>query len=86
MEAVQTSVMAVRLIMAVADAVRRNAERRAKGAESVPPPVEQAVPAAQEALQRLFPSDIAAALMQGADWPQMAQQLMALQQAGVDLF
>ncbi|MFJ8563227.1 hypothetical protein [Streptomyces sp. NPDC093514] len=29
--------------------------------------------------------DVLAVLMQGADWPQLARQLVGLQQAGVDL-
>jgi hypothetical protein len=84
-EAVQTSVMAWRLVMAVADAVRRQQQRRHKGKEEDLPPAEQAVSEAATEVTKLVPSDISAALMGGADWPQMAQQLVALRRAGVDL-
>jgi hypothetical protein len=83
-EAVQTSVMAVRLIMTVADAVRRHQQRK-KGAEEALPPADQAVKEASGDVKNLLPLDISAALMEGADWPQMAQQLVALRRAGVDL-
>ncbi|MFF3089983.1 hypothetical protein ACFVRB_33845 [Streptomyces nojiriensis] len=36
-------------------------------------------------LRGVLGDDILAVLMQGADWPQMARQLVGLQQAGVDL-
>ncbi|MGW9441270.1 hypothetical protein [Streptomyces sp. NPDC055607] len=83
-EAVQTVVMSVRLAMAIADAVRRHQQRK-KGAEEELPPVEKAKEDAKEEAKRLLPSDISAALMDSADWPQFAQQLMALKKAGVDL-
>ncbi|MEV6179935.1 hypothetical protein [Streptomyces sp. NPDC052015] len=82
-EAVQTSVMAWRLVMAVADAVRRHQQRRHK--EGDLPSADQAVSEAAAEVTKLVPSDIATALMAGADWPQMAQQLVALRRAGVDL-
>ncbi|WP_157867736.1 hypothetical protein [Streptomyces prasinus] len=84
-EAVQTAVMAMRLVMAIADAARRHQQRRQKGKEEDLPPVDQAVSEATEDVKRLLPSDIAAALMTEADWPQLAQQLVALRRAGVDL-
>ncbi|WP_406514525.1 hypothetical protein OG851_42550 (plasmid) [Streptomyces sp. NBC_00161] len=77
--------MSVRLVMAIADAVRRHQQRQKKGAEEDLPPAEKAAVDAKEELKDLLPADISAALMAGADWPQMAQQLMALKQAGVDL-
>ncbi|WP_052707304.1 hypothetical protein [Streptomyces rubellomurinus] len=83
-EAVQTSAMAVRLVLAVADAVRRAAQRRAGGEQPLPPPG-QAVPEAAGDLKALVSPDVAWALMSGADWPAMAQQLVALRRAGVDL-
>ncbi|MEU4038665.1 hypothetical protein [Streptomyces collinus] len=83
-EAAQIVSMAVRLTMAIAEAARRRAQQQA-GVQDAVPPVEDAVPAAQEALTRLLPPDLSDLLLKGADWPQMAQQLMALQQAGVDL-
>ncbi|MFE9313261.1 hypothetical protein ACFYM5_37685 [Streptomyces sp. NPDC006706] len=84
-EAVQTSVMAWRLVMAVADAVRRQQQRRQKGGEEDLPPADQAVREAATEVNKLVPSDISTALMAGADWPQMARQLVALRRAGVDL-
>ena len=83
-EAVQTSTMAVRLILAIADAVRRAAEKRAGGEKPLPP----AEPAKAEMagdLKATLPPDIATALISDADWTQMAQQLMALKNAGVDM-
>jgi hypothetical protein len=84
-EAVQTAVMAVRLMTAITDAVRRHQQRKNKGEEDALPPAEDAVAEMGEALKKLFPPDISTALMAGADWPLMAQQLLALQRAGVDM-
>ncbi|MGW3154586.1 hypothetical protein [Streptomyces sp. NPDC001089] len=84
-EAVQTSVMAWRLVMAVADAVRRQQQRRLLGKEEELPPADQAVSEAAAGVTNVVPAEIATALMADADWPRMAQQLMALRQAGVDL-
>ncbi|MET8859630.1 hypothetical protein [Streptomyces sp. NPDC004579] len=84
-EAVQTSVMAWRLVMAVADAVRRQQQRRRLGREEDLPPADQAVSEVAASVENLVSADISTALMAGADWPQMAQQLVALRQAGVDL-
>ncbi|MFF4330721.1 hypothetical protein ACFYZT_29975 [Streptomyces sp. NPDC001591] len=84
-EAVETAVMAVRLVMAIADAVRRHQQRRKKGAEKELPPAERAAGEAKEALKDLLPQDISLALTGEADWPRLAQQLMALKDAGVDL-
>ncbi|WP_328965524.1 hypothetical protein [Streptomyces virginiae] len=36
-------------------------------------------------LRRHLGDDVLAVLMQDADWPQMARQLVGLQRAGVDL-
>ncbi|MFJ4188517.1 hypothetical protein [Kitasatospora sp. NPDC089509] len=83
-EAVQTSTMAVRLILAVADAVRRAAQRRAGGEQQLPP-VDQALPEAAGDLKALLSPDVSWALMSSPDWPVMAQQLVALRRAGVDL-
>lgn len=84
-EAVETAVMSVRLVMAIADAVRRHQQRLKKGEEEELPPAEQAVQDAKEELKDLLPADISAAMLKGADWPQLAQQMMALKKAGVDL-
>ncbi|MGC9478828.1 hypothetical protein ACP4I1_32395 [Streptomyces sp. WG4] len=83
-EAVQTSVMAFRLVMAIADAVRRQQQKRA-GKEDELPDAEKARTEASEEVKKFLPDDIATALLDGADWPQLAQQLMALKRAGVDL-
>ncbi|WP_374987221.1 hypothetical protein [Streptomyces fradiae] len=84
-EAVQTAVMSVRLVMAIADAVRRHQQRQKKGTEEELPPAEQAKEDAKAELKDLLPADISMALLSSADWPQLAQQLMALKRAGVDL-
>jgi hypothetical protein len=84
-EAVQTAVMAYRLVMAIADAARRHQQQRQKGKEEDLPSAEEAVAEAGEAVKKLLPADVSTALMKEADWPQLAQQLMALRQAGVDL-
>ncbi|MFF2572728.1 hypothetical protein [Streptomyces sp. NPDC058084] len=83
-EAVQTAVMSVRLVLAIADAVRRHQQRQKKAEEELPP-ADKAAVGAKEELKDLLPADISAALLKGADWPQLAQQLMALKNAGVDL-
>ncbi|MBV2155091.1 hypothetical protein [Kitasatospora sp. SUK 42] len=83
-EAVQTSTAAVRLVLAVADAVRRAAQRRS-GREHPLPPTDQALPEAASDLKTLLAPDVAWLLMSGPDWPVMAQQLVALRRAGVDL-
>jgi hypothetical protein len=83
-EAVQTSVMAVRLVMAIADAVRRQQQKKAGKEEELPDAAKSAAEASEE-VKKLLPDDISAALLEGADWPQLAQQLMALKGAGVDL-
>lgn len=83
-EAVQTSVMAVRLVLAIADAVRRQQQKKA-GKEEVLPDAEKSAAEASGEVKKLLPGDISTALLEGADWPQLAQQLMALKRAGVDL-
>ncbi|MGV9815875.1 hypothetical protein ACWDTQ_28695 [Streptomyces cellulosae] len=84
-EAVQTAVMAYRLVMAIADAARRHQQRKQRGKEDDLPTAEEAVSEISADVERLLPSDISGALMAEADWPQLAQQLMALRTAGVDL-
>jgi hypothetical protein len=83
-EAVQTSVMTVRLVLAIADAVRRWQQKQAGEEEELPDAEKSAAEASGE-VKKLLPPDIGAALLDGADWPQLAQQLMALKSAGVDL-
>ena len=84
-EAVQTAVMAYRLVMAIADAARRHQQRKQKGKEDDLPTAEEAANEISADVERLLPSDISGALMAEADWPQLAQQLLALRKAGVDL-
>ncbi|WP_331745994.1 hypothetical protein [Streptomyces globisporus] len=84
-EAVQTAVMAARLVMAIADAARRHQQRKHTGEEEDHPATEKAVKEVGGNVERLLPSDISAALMGEAEWPQLAQQLLALREAGVDL-
>jgi len=84
-EAVQTAVMAARLVMAIADAARRHQKRKQKGKEDDLPAAEEAANEVGKDVRRLLPSDVSMALMGEADWPQLAQQLLALRDAGVDL-
>ncbi|MEU3433096.1 hypothetical protein [Streptomyces sp. NPDC006863] len=83
-EAAQTATMAFRLMMAIADAVRRQQLKKAGKEEQLPDAEKSAVEASAE-IKKFLPDDIATALLEGADWPQLAQQLMALKSAGVDL-
>ncbi|MFD4660615.1 hypothetical protein ACFWP2_33950 [Kitasatospora sp. NPDC058444] len=83
-EAGQTSAVAVRLVLAVADAVRRSAQRRAGGEQALPA-ADQAVPEAAGDVKALVAPAVAWALMSDPDWPVMARQLVALRRAGVDL-
>ncbi|WP_331758896.1 hypothetical protein OH782_42555 (plasmid) [Streptomyces sp. NBC_01544] len=83
-EAVQTSIMAMRLVMAIADAVRRHKQEQ-EGKEEELPPAKEAVAEAAEGIKGMLAPDISAALTASADWPQMAQQLVALRRAGVDM-
>ncbi len=83
-EAVQTSVMAFRLVVAIANAVRCQQLKKA-GQEEELPPAETASTEASDEVKKCLSPDISAALLGGADWPQLAQQLMALRNAGVDL-
>ncbi|OKI92147.1 hypothetical protein AMK18_32990 [Streptomyces sp. CB01249] len=76
--------MVYRLVMAIADAVRREQQKKA-GRESELTVAEKASVEAQEEMRRFLPPDIDTALVEGGDWPQLAQQLMALRDAGVDL-
>ncbi|APY87575.1 hypothetical protein DCW30_22020 [Streptomyces alfalfae] len=83
-EAVQTAVMAFRLMSAIADAVRRQQQRKAGRGEELPE-AGTAAAEASDVVEKALPPDIGAALLGAADWPQLAQQLMGFQQAGVDL-
>ncbi|MFD3484967.1 hypothetical protein [Streptomyces sp. NPDC058665] len=83
-EAVQTSKMAFRLVVAIADAVRRQQQKKA-GKEEELPPLDESLVEGYEAVRPQLPMDIGTALLDSADWPQLAQQLVALRRAGVDL-
>ncbi|MEU2380315.1 hypothetical protein [Streptomyces misionensis] len=83
-EAVQASVAAVRLVLAVADAVRRHQQRRAGREEEAASSAREVAEASGE-VKKSLPPDISAALVADADWPRLAQQLVALRRAGVDL-
>ncbi|MCT9144054.1 hypothetical protein [Streptomyces violarus] len=84
-EAVESAMEAYRLVMAIADAARRHQQRKQKGKEDDLPTAEEAVGEVSEDVRRLLPSDVSVAVMREADWPQFAQQLLALRKAGVDL-
>ncbi|MGW6588392.1 hypothetical protein [Streptomyces globisporus] len=83
-EAAQTATMAFRLMMAIADAVRRQQLKKAGKEDELPDAEKSAVEASAE-IKKFLPDDIATALLEGADWSQLAQQVMALKNAGVDL-
>ncbi|MEW1551957.1 hypothetical protein [Streptomyces tsukubensis] len=83
-EAVETAVMAFRLVMAIADAVRRARLGKA-GQEEELPSVPESLAEASGPVGKLLAPDIGSALLRGADWPQLAQQLVALHRAGVDM-
>ncbi|MFG2819580.1 hypothetical protein ACGFX4_09155 [Kitasatospora sp. NPDC048365] len=83
-EAVETSAVAVRLVLAIADAVCVAAEART--GRSVPEvPDGQALSEAAGDLRTALPSDVSTALIRSAAWPTVAKQLVALRRAGVDL-
>nr|WSX47525.1 hypothetical protein OG409_00075 [Streptomyces sp. NBC_00974]WSX54331.1 hypothetical protein OG409_38835 [Streptomyces sp. NBC_00974] len=86
-EAAQTAAMAYRLMMTITDAVRRATQKRLTGKEEeLSEDAEKMAPGwSADQLRGVLGDDILAELMQGADWPMMARQLVGLQQAGVDL-
>ncbi|MCX4547163.1 hypothetical protein [Streptomyces sp. NBC_01565] len=86
-EAAQTAAMAYRLMMTITDAVRRATQKRLTGKEEeLSEDAEKMAPGwSADQLRGVLGDDILAELMQGADWPVMARQLVGLQQAGVDL-
>ncbi|MFE6840454.1 hypothetical protein ACFVFI_37245, partial [Streptomyces sp. NPDC057705] len=73
--------------MTISDAVRRATQRRLTGREEeLGEDAEKTAPGrSADQLRGHLGDDILAVLMQGADWPQMACQLVGLQQAGIDL-
>ncbi|MFD8586392.1 hypothetical protein ACFV2A_26310 [Streptomyces californicus] len=86
-EAAQAAAMSVRLILTIADAVRRAAQKHHQGKEKElgPDAEELAEGWSAEQLRTILPEGILNGLMAGADWPLMARHLTSLQQAGVDL-
>ncbi|MEV7952279.1 hypothetical protein AB0O74_35615 [Streptomyces rubiginosohelvolus] len=86
-EAAQAAAMSVRLILTIADAVRRAAQKHHQGEEKElgPDAEELAEGWSAEQLRTVLPEGILNGLMAGADWPLMARHLASLQQAGVDL-
>ncbi|MFJ7779754.1 hypothetical protein [Streptomyces yangpuensis] len=86
-EAAHTAAMAYRLVLAISDAVRRAAQKRLTGREEeLGEDAEKMAPGwSADQLRGHLGDDILAVLMQDTDWPQMARQLVGLQQAGVDL-
>ncbi|MFD5142879.1 hypothetical protein [Streptomyces sp. NPDC058401] len=84
-EAAQSATIAMRLFFTIADAVRRAAQKARQGKED-----ELGEDAAKLApgwagaqLRPVLDAGVLGDLMAGADWPQMARQLVSLQQAGV---
>ncbi|PVC92687.1 hypothetical protein DBP21_35300 [Streptomyces sp. CS147] len=79
--------MSVRLILTIADAVRRAAQKHHQGKEKElgPDAEELAGGWSAEQLRTVLPEGILNGLMAGGDWPLMARHLTSLQQAGVDL-
>ncbi|MEU4730729.1 hypothetical protein [Streptomyces sp. NPDC023588] len=86
-EAAQTAAMAYRLVMTINDAVRRATQKRLTGREEeLSEDASKMAPGwSADQLRGVIGDDILTVLMEGADWPVMARQLVGLQQAGVDL-
>ncbi|WP_257134718.1 hypothetical protein [Streptomyces sp. ms115] len=86
-EAAQAAAMSVRLILTIADAVRRAAQKHHQGKEKElgADAEELAEGWSAEQLRTVLPEGALHGLMAGADWPLMARHLTSLQQAGVDL-
>ncbi|PVC76942.1 hypothetical protein DBP20_35195 [Streptomyces sp. CS131] len=79
--------MSVRLILTIADAVRRAAQKHHQGEEKElgPDAEELAGGWSAEQLRTVLPEGALNGLMAGGDWPLMARHLTSLQQAGVYL-
>ncbi|MFI5481619.1 hypothetical protein ACIBAB_21120 [Streptomyces rubiginosohelvolus] len=86
-EAAQAAAMSVRLILTIADAVRRAAQKHHQGKEKELGPDAEELSGgwSAEQLRTVLPEGALNGLMAGADWPLMARHLASLQQAGVDL-
>ncbi|WP_424569871.1 hypothetical protein [Streptomyces sp. CH-036] len=86
-EAAQAAAMSVRLILTIADAVRRAAQKHHQGKEKeLGADAEKLAGGwSAEQLRTVLPEGALHGLMAGGDWPLMARHLASLQQAGVDL-
>ncbi|MCY0924173.1 hypothetical protein OS965_39740 [Streptomyces sp. H27-G5] len=86
-EVARIAAMAYRLVMTITDAVRRATQKRITGREEElgEDAAKMAPGWSAEQLRGVLGEDILAELMAGPDWPQLARQLVGLQQAGVDL-
>ncbi|MDD9383079.1 hypothetical protein M8Z33_41835 [Streptomyces sp. ZAF1911] len=86
-EAAESAAMAMRLLLTVTDAVRRAAQKHRTGKEEeLGDDAAKLAPGWAEAqLRPVLDASVLGDLVSGADWPQMARQLVSLQQAGVDM-
>ncbi|MFB7482683.1 hypothetical protein ACFUEM_30745 [Streptomyces anulatus] len=87
-EAAQAAGMSVRLILTIADAVRRASQKHHHGEEQdLPEDFGQVAESwwSADELGKHVPASLLTHLTAGEDWPVMARQLMSLSRAGVDL-
>ncbi|MFF2236524.1 hypothetical protein [Streptomyces anulatus] len=87
-EAAQAAGMSVRLILTIADAVRRASQKHHHGEEQdLPEDLGQVAESwwSADELGKHVPASLLDHLTAGEDWPVMARQLMSLSRAGVDL-
>ncbi|MGW1469010.1 hypothetical protein ACWCPT_32280 [Streptomyces sp. NPDC002308] len=86
-EAAQTAAVSVRLLLTIADAVRRAARHRTgRPDDELGEEAAKLAPGwAADQLRTTVSDDVLTALTIAADWPLMARHLAALQTAGVDL-
>ncbi|MFE3384820.1 hypothetical protein [Streptomyces anulatus] len=87
-EAAQAAGMSVRLILTIADAVRRASQKHHHGEEQdLPEDLGQVAESwwSADELGKHLPASLLDHLTAGEDWPVMARQLMSLSRAGVDL-
>ncbi|MFD4793207.1 hypothetical protein [Streptomyces anulatus] len=87
-EAAQAAGMSVRLILTIADAVRRASQKHHHGEEQeLTEDLGQVAESwwSADELGKYLPASLLDHLTAGEDWPVMARQLMSLSRAGVDL-
>ncbi|KPL26257.1 hypothetical protein JI76_38175 (plasmid) [Streptomyces anulatus] len=87
-EAAQAAAMSVRLILTIADAVRRASQKHHHGEEQdLPEDLGQVAESwwSADELGKHVPASLLDHLTASEDWPVMARQLMSLSRAGVDL-